>query len=452
MSTGSGGGGSSQIKQRKPLKVNSNGKKAKAMAKTTTSARKTSASIYDKEEMSNYVLWRRPVQTLYFFVLELVEIVVTNFLKFLNYRKTVVSLLALCGLITLGFYTEGAHLPILHYLRKKILWSSYWVGLGVASSIGLGTGLHTFLLYLGPFIAQVTLAAYECGSLKFPEPPYPEDIICPSNSNKTLSGSDTDASSSFADNTTTMALVSSISILSIMSKVRLESFMWGAGTAIGELPPYFMARASALSASADHNDGEGDEELEEFASLMEAEKKGAIKDVSLVDRMRLSVFKIIKKVGFWGILLCASIPNPLFDLAGITCGHFLVRFWTFFGATLIGKAIIKMHIQLIFVIFLFSQHHLDTLFALVAKMPYVGERAQTLFQEWLNGEKTKLHRAKSGASGANVPGESLLSWVLGKIVLTMIIFFVVSIVNSLAQRRYKRLNTPTHVMKKIASD
>ena len=35
----------------------------------------------------------------------------------------------------------------------------------------------------------------------------------------------------------------------------------------------------------------------------------------------------------------------MFDLAGITCGHFLVPFWTFFGATLIGKAVIKMHIQ-----------------------------------------------------------------------------------------------------------
>lgn len=45
-------------------------------------------------------------------------------------------------------------------------------------------------------------------------------------------------------------------------------------------------------------------------------------------------------------LYCFSqIPNPLFDLAGITCGHFLVPFWTFFGATLIGKAVIKMHIQ-----------------------------------------------------------------------------------------------------------
>ena len=40
-----------------------------------------------------------------------------------------------------------------------------------------------------------------------------------------------------------------------------------------------------------------------------------------------------------------QVPNPLFDLAGITCGHCLVPFWTFFGATLIGKAIIKMHLQ-----------------------------------------------------------------------------------------------------------
>lgn len=43
-------------------------------------------------------------------------------------------------------------------------------------------------------------------------------------------------------------------------------------------------------------------------------------------------------------MLCASIPNPLFDLAGITCGHFLISFWTFFGATVLGKAFIKMHI------------------------------------------------------------------------------------------------------------
>lgn len=55
------------------------------------------------------------------------------------------------------------------------MWCLYWLGLGVLSSVGLGTGLHTFLLYLGPHIATVTLAAYECGSLNFPEPPYPDE-------------------------------------------------------------------------------------------------------------------------------------------------------------------------------------------------------------------------------------------------------------------------------------
>ncbi len=59
------------------------------------------------------------------------------------------------------------------------LWCLWWVGLGVLSSVGLGTGLHTFLLYLGPHIAAVTMAAHECGSTEFPRPPYPDRIVCP---------------------------------------------------------------------------------------------------------------------------------------------------------------------------------------------------------------------------------------------------------------------------------
>lgn len=37
----------------------------------------------------------------------------------------------------------------------------------------------------------------------------------------------------------------------------------------------------------------------------------------------------------------------MFDLAGFLCGHFLVPFSEFFGATFIGKAIIKVSIQVI---------------------------------------------------------------------------------------------------------
>ena len=52
-----------------------------------------------------------------------------------------------------------------------------------------------------------------------------------------------------------------MSIWAIMSKVRIESFCWGVGTALGELPPYFMARAHRLS-GYDPDDDEEDEFLE----------------------------------------------------------------------------------------------------------------------------------------------------------------------------------------------
>ena len=46
-----------------------------------------------------------------------------------------------------------------------------------------------------------------------------------------------------------------------MAKVRIEAFCWGAGTALGELPPYFMARAHRLSGyDSDEEEDEFDEE------------------------------------------------------------------------------------------------------------------------------------------------------------------------------------------------
>lgn len=39
-------------------------------------------------------------------------------------------------------------LQYVRFAEKKTLWCAYWAGLGILSSVGLGTGLHTFLLYL----------------------------------------------------------------------------------------------------------------------------------------------------------------------------------------------------------------------------------------------------------------------------------------------------------------
>lgn len=91
------------------------------------------------------------------------------------------------------------------------------------------------------------------------------------------------------------------SLWSIMSKVRLESFLWGAGTALGELPPYFMARAARLSGY----DPEDAEDLQEFEELQK--KRATGEKLSTFEKLKLTMEKIVERVGFFGILACASV-------------------------------------------------------------------------------------------------------------------------------------------------
>ncbi|XP_032727791.1 vacuole membrane protein 1 isoform X1 [Lontra canadensis] len=314
----------------------------------------------DRQERQNIVLWRQPLITLQYFSLEILVILKEWTSKLWHRQSIVVSFLLLLAVLIATYYVEGAHQQYVQRIEKQFLLYAYWIGLGILSSVGLGTGLHTFLLYLGPHIASVTLAAYECNSVNFPEPPYPDQIICPDEE----------------------GIEGTISLWSIISKVRIEACMWGIGTAIGELPPYFMARAARLSGAEPD-----DEEYQEFEEMLEHAETAQ----DFASRAKLAVQNLVQKVGFFGILACASIPNPLFDLAGITCGHFLVPFWTFFGATLIGKAIIKMHIQKIFVIITFSKHIVEQMVAFIGAVPGVGPSLQKPFQEYLEAQRQKLH-------------------------------------------------------------
>ena len=116
--------------------------------------------------------------------------------------------------------------------------AAYWLILGIASSIGLGTGLHTFILYLGPHIMQVVIAANECNKVPDMLPSrwnFQKFATCESVAEKDVN----------------------ISFFTIYQAVFLEAFLWGAGTAIGELPPYFVARAASAA-------GGMDEELEDI--------------------------------------------------------------------------------------------------------------------------------------------------------------------------------------------
>ncbi|KAE8288011.1 Vacuole membrane protein 1 Transmembrane protein 49 [Larimichthys crocea] len=383
----------------------------------------------DIDERAALVLWKKPLLTLHYFTLELLVTLKESICRLWQQRQTVFGLLILLILLSIAYCIEGAHQKYVRYMEKKTLWCAYWVGLGILSSVGLGTGLHTFLLYLGPHIASVTLAAYECGSVDFPEPPYPDQIVCPHHE-APAPGSDAEqvgVEAAGADGLVGSAAVQgSITLWTIISKVRLEACMWGAGTAIGELPPYFMARAARLS-GADPDD----EDYQRFEEMLDQAESAQ----DFATRAKVAVQKLIHRVGFLGILACASIPNPLFDLAGITCGHFLVPFWTFFGATLIGKAVIKMHIQKLFVIITFSRHIVEQMVSLIGAVPLLGAALQKPFREYLEAQKAKLHHH----AGEGIPTEeSWLSWLFEKVVVIMVCFFVCSIVNSMAQSYAKR--------------
>ncbi|XP_011498060.1 PREDICTED: vacuole membrane protein 1-like isoform X2 [Ceratosolen solmsi marchali] len=348
-------------------------------------------------------LWQHPIITLNYFIKELFFDCLSFARKTLQYKKTVFCIVAFITLFFVLGRLSGPQQQIFKAWEAQVIWWLYWIGLGVLSSVGLGTGLHTFVLYLGPHIAAVTMAAYECGTLNFPEPPYPDQIICP----------------------TTIDVTWTVGILNIMRKVRIEAMMWGAGTALGELPPYFMARAARTSRQSSKDQ----EELKELEAL-EALESG--ENIPIVMRAKLAMKHFVQKAGFLGILACASIPNPLFDLAGLTCGHYLIPFWTFFGATLIGKAIVKMHIQQLAVIIAFNEELLDKAIGFLAYIPVVGTKFQEPLKKYLVEQKRKLHDKSA------VESSTTISWLFDKFVMLMVCYFLVTIIHALARNHHRR--------------
>lgn len=163
------------------------------------SHRKPSAKEKERErnERDRLVLWRKPITTFEYCLREIFVLLqiywkkytqyqndsyktCINHFRFVHFRifenKTFISGVTVVLLALAGFYhIPGPHQIVYALVRTNLWFVLYWVGLGVLSSVGLGTGLHTFLLYLGPHIASVTLAAYECNSLDFPRPPYPDE-------------------------------------------------------------------------------------------------------------------------------------------------------------------------------------------------------------------------------------------------------------------------------------
>eukprot|EP01129_Flabellula_baltica_P007329 TRINITY_DN2835_c0_g1_i2.p1 TRINITY_DN2835_c0_g1~~TRINITY_DN2835_c0_g1_i2.p1 ORF type:complete len:342 (-),score=64.02 TRINITY_DN2835_c0_g1_i2:146-1171(-) len=314
-----------------------------------------------KDDISQITLLRAPLKTLSIFMRVTYHDLIYYFNQF--YEKKVLfygSVAFAVGLFVLYNFVPGVHVQYLDIARSEMNIMLWWVGLGVLSSVGLGTGLHTFVLYLGPWIAQVTMAATECRSLYFET--YGDDkFLCP-------------------EGVAQDALIPSY--LEIYIMVWFEAFLWGAGTAIGELPPYFVAYSHRRSGK-NLREVMGEDEDEGTISMVFGwfQNKGPIGKSLL-------------------ILAFASIPNPLFDLAGLISGYLMLPFLQFFLPTLIGffflliltlagKAVIKVSIQVAFIILIFNTTTLEYVIGVVGNwLPFLKEYIQNSFDQ----TRSQFHR------------------------------------------------------------
>uniref|UniRef100_A0A6A7FWU8 VTT domain-containing protein n=1 Tax=Hirondellea gigas TaxID=1518452 RepID=A0A6A7FWU8_9CRUS len=309
--------------------------------------------------------------------------------------------------LSYGFlhYVEGPHEEILSTFDDFMVWTLWWLGLGVLSSVGLGTGMHSGLLFLFPFIAQVCLCATECQSLDFATR-GPNAFVCLSR--------DSDAG---------------IPFLGIFKKVFWPCFIWGVGTAIGEIPPYWVSRAAARA-------GEEDEEFEQISQVSE---RPWWDPLDIFNWMKVWMLNWLQRYGFWAILLFGAWPNMAFDLCGIACGHFGISFWTFFGATFTGKALIKVNLQAMFFILIFSEHLLMKVIDVLSSWRLTS--LKDVIQEFLLTQKAKYHQGFNPDGATSTATQSpLLARIWGGIMFLFIAGFAISIVHSLAQSRQSSID------------
>ena len=161
----------------------------------------------------------------------------------------------MCSVCTIRVVTSGSHICVCE--RVCIA----------------GFGLHTFVLYTGPYIVQVAVKALACNTADFDMQDWRDSHSwkCP----ESIEG------------------LAPPTFTNIFWKIQMACFLWGVGTAIGELPPYFISRAAAQA-------GEKLAELEEVKAVKAGEQ-------TMIDRAKAFILVMLQQYGFFAVLACASV-------------------------------------------------------------------------------------------------------------------------------------------------
>jgi hypothetical protein len=164
-----------------------------------------------------------------------------------------------------------------------------WISLGILSSIGLGSGVPTGILYVFPYIYNYVQKNHN-------------------------------------DN-----------FLSIYLNLLIPISLWSLGSAIGEIPPYFVSKKI----------------INKNARIQELTNS----DYKIIKFTKKYMIDFIKNYDAYAVVIFASWPNAFFDMCGITCGILDMNFKKFITSTIIGKVFIKSQLQLLFFIIVFSDYY-----------------------------------------------------------------------------------------------
>ncbi|KAJ0405562.1 hypothetical protein P43SY_009611 [Pythium insidiosum] len=383
---------------------------ASAMAASPKKVEKAAAreALAEKlrEERKKLTLFRRPLSVLYHFSIVFARFLQWLTLYVLQHNATRFVLLPLAAAWGAATLIEGDHHRFLDEINTNMEFVVWWFGLGVLSSVGLGTGMHSGILFLFPHIFMVVQGAEACKSLNFD-----------SRRDMWFRAFATEC------NDATPGLVP-VTFFGIFCKVFWPCMLWGAGTAAGEIPPYALSRAARLA-------GQRNAEFEEIT-----ESKS---QYNVLNWMKDWMIKFLEKHGFWGVLLMSAWPNVAFDLCGICCGHFLMPFWTFFGATLIGKALIKVNLQAAFFITIFTDAHMKQVEAFIASVTPAAWALDSRVSEFLLECREKFHSARAQASIEHAAGgaaakSNVISQLGSFVMVAFIGYFAISCIEQFAQQ------------------